>query len=86
MHNVAGSALSNLSQCWVTKRVHNVAEVAKRLHSPYGWIKQYGPDSAKYNSRADEKAEIQILKKKLKRITEEHNILKKPVHFSSHLE
>ena len=49
----------------VTERGHNVAEVAILLgttaHNLYDRIKRYGPDSDKYNSRADEQAEIQAL-------------------------
>ncbi|EGG98189.1 transposase2C putative [gamma proteobacterium IMCC2047] len=54
----------------VTDRGHCVAEVASRLgttHSLYAWIKKYGPDSAEHQARADEHAEIQRLKKELKR-------------------
>lgn len=75
----------------VTDRGHSVAEVAKRLgtttHSLYAWIKKYGPDSAEYSIRADEQAEIQRLKKELKRVTEERDILKKAAaYFASHPE
>ena len=65
----------------VTDRGHSVVEVANRLgmttHSLYAWIKKYGPDSEEYQARADEQAEIQRLKKELKRVTEERDILKK---------
>lgn len=75
----------------VTDRGHSVAEVASRLgtttHSLYAWIKKYGPDSAEDQARADEQAEIQRLKKELKRVTEERDILKKAaVYFASHTE
>lgn len=75
----------------VTARGHSVAEVAKRLgtttHSLYAWIKKYGPDSTEHNARADEQAEIQRLKKELKRVTEERDILKKAAaYFASHPE
>jgi len=75
----------------VTDRGHSVAEVANRLgtttHSLYAWIKKYGLDSAESNARADEQAEIQRLKKELKRVTEERDILKKAAaYFASHPE
>ncbi len=58
-----------------------MAEVASRLgmtsHSLYAWIKKYGPDSAEYKAKSDDEAEIRRLKKELKRVTEERNILKK---------
>ncbi|MCW8884751.1 MAG: IS3 family transposase [Motiliproteus sp.] len=65
----------------VTDRDYSVADVAKRLdvttHSLYAWIKKYGPDSAEYQAKADEQAEIKRLKKELKRVTEERDIPKK---------
>lgn len=75
----------------VTDRGHSVAEVASRLgtttHSLYAWIKKYGPDSAEHRARSDEQAEIQRLKKELKRVTEERDILKKAAaYFASHTE
>jgi transposase len=58
---------------------HSVADVASRLgattHSLYAWIKKFGPDSADY--AAAEQSEIKRLKKELKRVTDERNILKK---------
>lgn len=66
----------------VTDRGYSVADVAKRLDittdSLYAWIKKYGPDSEEFKARADEQAEIKRLKKELKRVTEERDILKKP--------
>ena len=56
-------------------------------HSLYAWIKKYGPDSEEYQARADEQAEIQRLKKELKRVTEERDILKKAAaYFASQSE
>ena len=59
----------------------HVADVAVRLgvttHSLYAWIKKFGPDSADYAAAAAEQAEIKRLKKELKRVTEERDILKK---------
>ncbi len=72
----------------VTDRGYSVADVAKRLgittHSLYAWIKKFGPDSAEYQAKSDEQAEIRRLKKELKRVTEERDILKKAaVYFAS---
>ena len=65
----------------VVERGHSVAEVASRLgittHSLYAWKKKYGPDSAEHQAKAAEQAEIRQLKKELKRVTEERDILKK---------
>jgi len=46
-------------------------------HSLYAWIKKYGPDSAEHNAKAAEAAEIKRLKKELKRVTDERDMLKK---------
>ena len=63
-----------------------MAEVAGRLgvttHSLYAWIKKFAPNAAKCQAKADEQAEIRRLKKELKRVTEERDILKKPRHTS----
>ncbi len=72
----------------VTDRGYSVADVAKRLgittHSLYAWIKKFGTDSAEYQAKSDEQAEIRRLKKELKRVTEERDILKKAaVYFAS---
>lgn len=68
----------------VVERGHSVAEVASRLgittHSLYAWKKKYGTDSAEHQAKAAEQAEIRQLKKELKRVTEERDILKKPRH------
>ena len=65
----------------VVERGHSVAEVASRLgittHSLYAWKKKYGPDLAEHQAKAAEQAEIRQLKKELKRVTEERDILKK---------
>ncbi len=72
----------------VVDRGHSIADVAHRLgvttHSLYAWRKKYGPDSVKNRALADEQAEIKLLKKELKRVTEERDILKKAaVYFAS---
>jgi len=75
----------------VTDRGHSVAEVAGRLgvttHSLYAWIKKFGPDSAEHQIKSNEQAEIRQLKKELKRVTEERDILKKAaVYFANQSE
>lgn len=65
----------------VTDRGHSVAQVASRLgvttHSLYAWLKKYGPESVEHQAKADEQAELKRLKKELRRVTEERDILKK---------
>jgi transposase len=72
----------------VTDRGYSVADVARRLdvttHSLYAWIKKYGPDSVENQIRTEEQAELKRLRKELKRVTEERDILKKAaVYFAS---
>ncbi len=63
-----------------------MTEVAGRLgattHSLYAWIKKFGPNAAERQAKADEQTETRRLKKELKRVTEERDILKKPRHTS----
>ena len=65
----------------VIERGHSVAEVASRLgvtaHSLYAWKKKYGPNSAQHQAKSGDEAEIKRLKKELKRVTEERDLLKK---------
>jgi transposase len=65
----------------VVERGHSVTEVASRLgvttHSLYAWKKKYGPDAPEHQAKAAEQTEIKRLKKELKRVTEERDILKK---------
>lgn len=65
----------------VTDRGHSVAQVASRLgvttHSLYAWLKKYGPEAAEHQAKADDQAEVKRLKKELRRVTEERDILKK---------
>lgn len=72
----------------VTEKGHSVADVANRLgtttHSLYAWIKRYGPEASHHQAKSDESEEIRRLKKELKRVTEERDILKKAaVYFAS---
>jgi transposase len=63
----------------VTEKGRSVADVADRLgtttHSLYAWIKTYGPESEQHQSQTKESAEIRRLKKELKQVTEERDIL-----------
>lgn len=65
----------------VVEEGHSVASVAERLgvttHSLYQWKKKFGSDSASHKARSDAEAEIRRLKKELKRVTDERDILKK---------
>lgn len=65
----------------VTDRGYSVAEVSRRLgvttHSLYAWIKQYGPDAAEHCSKVKTEAELKQLRRELKRVTEERDLLKK---------
>ena len=75
----------------VVDRGHSVADVTSRLgmttHSLYAWIKKYGPDSTEHQAKADDEAEIKRLKKELKRVTDERDILKKAaVYFANQRE
>jgi len=75
----------------VTDRGYSVAQVTERLgtttHSLYAWLNQYGPDSATHQAKAQEQAELKRLKKELKRVTEERDILKKAAaYFASQSE
>ena len=55
--------------------------MAKRLDvtvdSLYTWVKRYGPDSATHQAKHAEQAELNRLRKELKRVTEERDLLKK---------
>ena len=75
----------------VVDRGYSIAEVADRLgtttHSLYVWKKKYGPDSAEHLEKAETDQEIRRLKKELRRVTEERDILKKAaVYFASQSE
>lgn len=59
----------------------SVYEVADRLgtatNSLCNWIRKYGPQSSDYRKVSQESDEIRRLKKELKRVTDERDILKK---------
>ena len=65
----------------ITEGGHTVPEVAKRLgvttNSLYKWVQRYGESPERAAAIRAEKAENQRLKKELKRVTEERDILKK---------
>jgi transposase-like protein len=65
----------------ITEGGHTVPEVAKRLgvtsNSLYKWVKEYGESPERAAAIRAEKAENQRLKRELKRVTEERDILKK---------
>ena len=65
----------------VTVEGHSVPEVAKRLgittKSLYDWKKRYGESPERAAQIKADHAENQRLKKELKRVTEERDILKK---------
>ena len=72
----------------VVDRGYSVAEVAQRLgtttHSLYAWKKKYGPDSAGFKEKTEAEQEVRRLKKELRRVTEERDILKKAaVYFAN---
>ena len=75
----------------VVDQGHSVAGVARRLgttpDSLYAWIKKYGPEAKVYAAASDEQSEIKQLKKELKRVTDERDILKKAaVYFANQSE
>ena len=75
----------------VVDRGYSIAQVAKRLgtttHSLYAWKKKYGPDAAEHLEKTETDQEIRRLKKELRRVTEERDILKKAaVYFASQSE
>ena len=68
-----------------------MAEVASRLgmttHSLYAWKMKYGPDSAEHREKSAAEVENKRLKKELKRVTQERDLLKKAaVYFANQSE
>ena len=67
---------------------HSVAEMASRLgmtmHSLYAWKMKYWLDSAEHQEKTATEIENRRLKKELKRVTEERDLLKKAaVYFAN---
>jgi transposase len=72
----------------VTERGYSVAEVAGRLgmttHSLYAWKIKYGPNAAEHEEKTATELEVRRLKKELKRVTEERDLLEKAaVYFAN---
>ena len=65
----------------VTERGYSASEVAKRLgtnpNSLYTWLKRYSQSPEEAKNLDDKQVEINRLRKELKRVTEERDILKK---------
>ena len=65
----------------ITEGGYSVSDVARRLDvtadSLYAWVKKYGPDAVAYHTKNAEQAELTQLRKELKRVTEERDLLKK---------
>ena len=75
----------------VTEAGYSAYDVAERLgtttNSLYNWIRKYGPEANDYQRASQESDEIRRLKKELKRVTEERDLLKKAAaYFASHSE
>ena len=73
----------------ITESGHTVPEVAKRLgvttNSLYKWVQRYGESPERAAAIRAEKAENQHLKRELKRVTEERDILKKAAAYFAKL-
>ena len=65
----------------VTERGYSVADVAQRL-GVYAWMKKYDKPSPRESDKVDIEAENLRLKAELRRMTEEHDILKKAAYFA----
>jgi len=65
----------------VVDRGYPVSSVARRLgistKSLYDWIKRFGDPKSEHNQLSNQEREIRILKKELRRVTDERDILKK---------
>ena len=65
----------------VTEAGYSAYDVAERLgtttNSLYSWIRRYGPESSDFKRASQESDEIRRLKKELKRVTDERDLLKK---------
>jgi len=65
----------------VIDRGHSVSSVSSRLgistKSLYDWIKRFGDPTSPHNQLTNQEHEIRLLKKELRRVTDERDILKK---------
>jgi len=64
----------------VVDRSYKVNDVAARLgvtsKSLRAWVKRYGDEDSQYQTITEQQAEMRNLKKELRRVTEERDILK----------
>ena len=72
----------------IVDRGYSVGEVARRLgmttHSLYAWKMKYGPNAADHEEKTATEKEVRRLRKELKRVTKERDILKKAaVYFAN---
>ena len=69
----------------VTENGYSIADVAKRLgittKSLYNWWDRYGENAEQYQAKQSSNEELRGLKAELKRVTEEHDILKEAAVF-----
>jgi len=65
----------------VTEAGYSVYDVAERLGTTtnrlYSWIRRYGANARDFKKVSEESDEIRRLKKELKRVTDERDLLKK---------
>jgi len=65
----------------VIDRGHSVSSVSSRLgistKSLYDWIKRFGDPASPHNQLTNQERELRLLKKELRRVTDERDILKK---------
>ena len=55
-----------------------LSRLGMTTHNLYSWKLKYGPRSDEQQAKTSDEMEIKQLKKELKRVTEERDILKKP--------
>jgi len=75
----------------VTEAGYSVYDVADRLgtttNSLYSWVRRYGLNASDFKKVSEESDEIRRLKKELKRVPDERDLLKKAAaYFASHPE
>ena len=78
------SGRANNPKCNQAVNVLRPSRLGVITHSLYAWKKKYGPNSAQHQAKSGDEAEIKRLKKELKRVTEERDLLKKAaVYFAN---
>ena len=75
----------------VTEADYSAYDVAERFgtttYSLYSWIRRYGPNASDFKIASQESDYIRWVKKELKQVTDERNLLKKAAaYFASHPE